>query len=255
MGRKRATSRAVDRYIINQSLRSRTVSALKLRQGLKHVRRVNVSVQTVRNRLNAHGLKARRPVKANEYELTPYHRRAREHSARAHLRWNQQRWSTALFTDESRFHSSRVEGRTRVWRRKIERFAQCNILERDPYGGGSVMVWAGISHDLKTNLVVLNETLTGQRYTDRVIDPHLVPFIQQNGGNYTFMDDNTQPHCAVIVRNRLQQAGIQTMDWLSRSPDLNPIKHAWVGYFRLFIVATGCPSERRPQKTVSCYGG
>ena len=27
------------------------------------------------------------------------------------------------------------------------------------------------------------------------------------------------------------------------------------GYFRLFIVATGCLSERRPQKTVSCYGG
>ena len=26
------------------------------------------------------------------------------------------------------------------------------------------------------------------------------------------------------------------------------------GYFRLFIFATGCPSERRPQKTVSCYG-
>ena len=28
-----------------------------------------------------------------------------------------------------------------------------------------------------------------------------------------------------------------------------------IDYFRLFIVATGCPSERRPQKTVSCYGG
>ena len=27
----------------------------------------------------------------------------------------------------------------------------------------------------------------------------------------------------------------------------------WFDYFRLFIVATGCPSERRPQKTVSCY--
>ena len=26
-------------------------------------------------------------------------------------------------------------------------------------------------------------------------------------------------------------------------------------YFRLFIVAIGCPSERRPQRTVSCYGG
>ena len=27
-----------------------------------------------------------------------------------------------------------------------------------------------------------------------------------------------------------------------------------IDYFRLFIVATGCPSERRPQKTVNCYG-
>ena len=27
------------------------------------------------------------------------------------------------------------------------------------------------------------------------------------------------------------------------------------GYFRLSIFATGCPSERRPQKTVSCYEG
>ena len=28
-----------------------------------------------------------------------------------------------------------------------------------------------------------------------------------------------------------------------------------VPYFRLFIVATGCPSQQRPQKTVKCYGG
>ena len=28
-----------------------------------------------------------------------------------------------------------------------------------------------------------------------------------------------------------------------------------IDYFRLFIVATGCTSARRPQETVSCYGG
>ena len=28
----------------------------------------------------------------------------------------------------------------------------------------------------------------------------------------------------------------------------------YVGYFCLFIVAIGCSSEQRPQKTVSCYG-
>ena len=26
-------------------------------------------------------------------------------------------------------------------------------------------------------------------------------------------------------------------------------------YFHVFIVAIGCPSERRPQKTISCCGG
>ena len=72
-GPKRATSRADDHYIINQSLRSRTVSAPKLRQRLRNVLQVKVSVQTLRNRLNAHGLKARRPVKANE--STPHRRR------------------------------------------------------------------------------------------------------------------------------------------------------------------------------------
>ena len=28
-----------------------------------------------------------------------------------------------------------------------------------------------------------------------------------------------------------------------------------IGCFRLFMVTTGCPSERRHQKTISCYGG
>ena len=30
---------------------------------------------------------------------------------------------------------------------------------------------------------------------------------------------------------------------------------ALIDYCRLFIVATGYPSERRPRQTVSCYGG
>ena len=29
----------------------------------------------------------------------------------------------------------------------------------------------------------------------------------------------------------------------------------YLSSFRLFIVASGCPSERRPRKMVSCYGG
>ena len=61
-GRTRATSRANGRHVVMESLRSRTLSAPKLRQDLRNTRSVNVSVQTIRNRLNERGLSARRPV-------------------------------------------------------------------------------------------------------------------------------------------------------------------------------------------------
>ena len=85
-----------------------------------------------------------------------------------------------LFTDESVFRLSRADGRTRVWRRKNEGYANCNIVERDPYGDGALMLWAGISNYFKTALVVINGTLTGQRYIDQVINPYVEPFLHRN---------------------------------------------------------------------------
>ena len=61
-GRTRATCRADDRHVVMESLRSRNLSAPKLRHDLRNTRSVNVSVQTIRNRLNERGLSARRPV-------------------------------------------------------------------------------------------------------------------------------------------------------------------------------------------------
>ena len=192
---------------------------------LKKTRGVNVSVQTIGNRLNERGLNARRPMLATP--LTRRHRRTREKWSIAYLRWTQRQNSTVLFTDESVFRLSRAGGRIRVWRRKNERFADCNIIERDPCGCGSVILWADISNNFETDLVNINGTLTGQFYIDQVINPYIVPFFRGNRANFTLMDDNPCPHRAIIVRNCLQQAGIQTMDWPSRSAGLNPIEHAW----------------------------
>ncbi|KAL7867983.1 hypothetical protein SRHO_G00093670 [Serrasalmus rhombeus] len=43
----------------------------------------------------------------------------------------------------------------RVWRRRGERSAACNILQHDRFGSGSVMVWGGISLEARTALHVL----------------------------------------------------------------------------------------------------
>ena len=54
-------------------------------------------------------------------------------------------WRRVLFTDESRFTLYRADGRHCVYLRCGERFADACVVERDRFGGGSVMVWGGVS--------------------------------------------------------------------------------------------------------------
>ena len=103
---------------------------------------VHLSDQTVRNRLHEDGMRARQPARGPI--LTAQHRVQRLNFAHEHQNWQLRHWRPVLFTDESRFTVSTNDRPARVWRRQGERYANCNIVEVDRYGGGSVMVWAGI---------------------------------------------------------------------------------------------------------------
>jgi hypothetical protein len=61
------------------------------------------------------------------------------------------------------------DGRIHVYRRQGERFADVNVREHDHFGGGSVIVWAGISVDLRTQLYIVNGNLNSQRYIDEML--------------------------------------------------------------------------------------
>jgi len=137
-------------------------------------------------------------------------------------------WAPVLFTDESRFNLSNNDRRVRVWRRAGERFADCNVVEYDRYGGGSVMVWGSICLNGHTDLIVLDRgSITGMRYVEEVLHPVVRPFHGAVGENFLLMHDNARPHVATLVSEYLESHGIETMDWPARSPDLNPIEHAW----------------------------
>ena len=90
------------------------------------------------------------------------------------------------------------------------------------------MVWAGISAQGKTDLHVIdNGTLTALRYVNEILDVYVRPYAGAVGENFILMDDNARAHRAHITDQYLEQATIVRMEWPARSPDLNPIEHAW----------------------------
>ncbi|KAF2900366.1 hypothetical protein ILUMI_05820 [Ignelater luminosus] len=78
-------------------------------------------------------------------KLSPAHRQACLNFARDHLKLTLKQWGSVLFFDETKICLYGSDQRKKVYRRPGERFAECCIDERIGYGGGSCMIWGGIS--------------------------------------------------------------------------------------------------------------
>ena len=72
-----------------------------------------------------------------------------------------------------------------------------NIVERDRYGGGSVMIWKGIlvCHSGKTERVTVNGRLNSCRYCDEIIIPFVIPVLQRETADI-LQQDNARCHVA-----------------------------------------------------------
>lgn len=222
--RQRVTTHRQDRYIILTHLRDRFRTATETARAVigRHNRQIHA--KTVRNRLKDINVKAYRPCKRPI--LTQRHKRDRFLWARRNLRLTRADWARILFVDETRLRLRHADGRVRVYRRRGERYAPNCVQQVDQYGGGSVMLWAGVSLHTKTPIVFIRGNMNAQTYQNNVLIPTAIPHIRANRG-MSLAQDNATCHNARATQALLAASNIRLIRMPARSPDLNPIENIW----------------------------
>ncbi|GFT45926.1 DDE_3 domain-containing protein [Trichonephila clavipes] len=79
-----------------------------------------------------------------------------------------------------------------------------------------------IAYDSRSTLIVMCGTLTGQRYVDDILRPHVEPFLNGLPGAI-FQQDNARPHTARFAQDFLRD--FQTLPWPTRFRHLSPVVH------------------------------
>ena len=224
-GREKVKTPEQDQYIVTQHLRDRFRTATQTAAETPGIRQPRISASTVRRRLHQVNLSARSPAIVTL--LTPLRQPNRLNWARIHQNWTQIQWRGVLFSDESRFCVFTLDRRDRVWRRPGERYAACCINQHNRWGGEGVMVWAAITFDHKSPLVVIQGNMTALCYIAQVLRPTLLPLLAQHRDVITFQQDNARPHTARISMAFLGEHGVNVLPWPAYSPDMSPIEHLW----------------------------
>ena len=184
-----------------------------------------ILTQTVRNCLRTVGLYARWPIVC--VRLIASHCRALREWATEHVHWGRNEWQNILFSDES-FFSLHPDNRSIfIWREHTWNNSAF-MYKSVRFGGGGMMVSAGISIDGYTDLLIIwNGVLTGCRFRVEILSPIVVLYAAAIGDDFILINDSCRPHWANFVNDFLLEEGITRRELPACAPDMNPKEHVW----------------------------
>ena len=114
-----------------------------------------------------------------------------------------------------------------MYRRQEERFSDATVSEYDRFGGGLVVVWAGVTMTRRTPLCIVDGNRNAQWSVDDILQPVVVLFHGRINQGAVLHDDNAQPHHGRFVNEFVRKFNIRRLDWPANSPYLNPIEYIW----------------------------
>lgn len=217
-GRRPTISNAQKRRLIRNAANS-----LKSAAELKAENQLEVSVRRVQQILhNSKRLKYKKMKR--KPKLTKSNIKARREFADKHLYWDHQ-WRKIIFSDEKKFNLDGPDGFAYYWHdlRTEER-----IFSKRQSGGGSVMVWAAIGYQNKSDLSFIDTRMNAVAY-QRMIAHHLPAYGNNLAGpGWKFQQDNAPIHVARSTMAFFKETKINILDkWPPKSADMNIIENLW----------------------------
>jgi transposase len=148
-------------------------------------------------------------------------------------------WDVVLFSDEKKFNFDGPDGCQYYW---ADKRIPPQVYSKRVAGGGSVMVWGGMSRYGTTELCFLEGKQNATSYIATLQD-NLLPFCasvreQHPNIDLIFQQDGASIHTARVVKTWLEDNNVHGMPWPAKSPDLSPIENLWGDLVR-FVYENG----------------